>query len=283
VFGECPPAAAILRCIERDRPPSEGIRLAFVGDTTISSTRGLARRIAQDTPDAVIFCGDMVNEVDGPPRPRHLRRWRARWKPVAERTYAIPGNHDYGADGSLRLWWEVAAARLGGEATWYEERAFVLELPGVAVLGLDSGPSGRRVDAGQLEWMSARASELDGAAWRIIAVHGPLAPVSIHMSRPMHETSQEGVRRLAVLAGAQLVVSGHEHVYARTGPVEPPIRAQVVVGGGGAAAYPVLRSDLHASAAIPHHLLVTCSSERLTGRAVSDRGGLIDDWTWTAA
>lgn len=252
----------------------------LVGDTTSASMKDLAKRIRSSEPDAVIFCGDIANELAGSPRPRQFRKWRQAWGSLADRVYPIPGNHDYARDGSIDAWWDGAAARLGGSADWFDRRAFALELPEVVVLGLDCGPDGRSLDQAQLDWMTRRAAQAGPVPWRIIALHGPLSPVSIHMNAPMSAASEEGVRRLAAAAGAQLLVSGHEHLYARSGPSEPPVRAEVTVGGGGADLYPVIRSGLLAAESRHHHLIIDASRDELRGTAVGEDGRVFDTWAW---
>lgn len=261
--------------------PSNGsrTRIALVGDTTLSSVKDLAVRIRGSEPDVIVFCGDMANELAGAPGGRHLRRWRRRWGDLADRIYPVPGNHDYAADGSLETWWDHAASRLGARAEWYERRAFALRLPGVAIFGLDSGPTARTLDEAQLDWLSARAIADDSAPWTIVVLHGPATPVSLHMNSRMSRDALEALGGFIEVCGAQLVVSGHEHLYARVDGA-PPVRAHVIVGGGGAGLYPVVRADLRAGESRHHHLVVDVTHDALRGAAIGTDGERFDAWEW---
>jgi hypothetical protein len=138
------------------------------------------------------------------------------------------------------------------------------------------------VDPAQLDWMRERAAAGSPTPWRVVAIHAPLVPVSIHTSRPMAEESRYAVLRFAEDVGAQMLVCGHEHVYARTSDLGATLRAQVVVGGGGADVYPVVRADLRAGESRHHHLVVNATTDRLHGVAVDRAGNPFDSWTWRA-
>jgi 3',5'-cyclic AMP phosphodiesterase CpdA len=265
------------------RPPSGGDRahtlIAFAGDTTLASVQGLAKRIG-DAPDAIVFCGDVANELRRAPRPRHFRRWRRRWGEAGDRVYPVPGNHDLGADGSLGDWWEGAASRLGRAATWFERRSFVLTLPHVTVLGVDSSRPAEGEDP-QFAWL-AEACRSAATPWRILAIHQPIEPVSLHLSHPMADAARERVVALAEQVGARLVVCGHEHLYARAeGVWSSRVRAQVTAGGGGAALYPVVRPGLRAAVSRHHHLEIELEPDVLRGRAIAWDGDCIDAWHWS--
>jgi 3',5'-cyclic AMP phosphodiesterase CpdA len=192
----------------------------------------------------------------------------------------VPGNHDLGADGSLGDWWAGAASRLGRGATWFERRAFVLALPHVTVLGLDSSRPAEGDDP-QFEWL-ARTGRATAAPWRVLAMHQPLEPVSIHLNHPMSEAARERVAALVQDVGVRLVVCGHEHLYARAEDLcASRVRAQVTAGGGGAALYPVVRADLRAAVSRHHHLELEADADALRGRAIAWDGECIDAWEWT--
>jgi hypothetical protein len=104
--------------------------------------------------------------------------------------------------------------------------------------------------------------------------------VSIHMGSSMTNESRDAVIRFAEAAGAQLLISGHEHVYARSGDLPASALTQVIVGGGGADLYPVVRTGLRAAASRHHHLIIDASPDRLHGRAMDCDGQELDSWTW---
>jgi 3',5'-cyclic AMP phosphodiesterase CpdA len=274
---------SILAAILRDSLPlSEraGCRLAFVSDTTLASVKELAAAVRLQAPDAIVFCGDMANELSSAPARRHFRRWRNGWGDLRDRVYPVPGNHDYGRSG-LRHWWEQAAAQVGGDAQWFENRAFLLATPLVRVFGLDCGPTAKHLDQAQLDWLADRAgSTAPSAPWSIIALHVPLVPVSIHMNSPMSARSSERLSRFASLVGAQLLVCGHEHVYARLDSPDGSALSQVTVGGGGADPYPIVHAGLRSSASRRHFLLLGIGPDRLEGMAYDFGGECFDSWTW---
>jgi 3',5'-cyclic AMP phosphodiesterase CpdA len=275
--------SSILAAILRDFLAASGragCRLAFVSDTTLASVKELASAVRPLAPDAIVFCGDMANELPSPPARRHFRRWRNGWGDLGDRVYPVPGNHDYGRSG-LRHWWEQAAAQLGTDAQWFENRAFLLATPLVRVFGLDCGPTAKHLDQAQLDWLADRGDTTSPSPpWTIIALHVPLVPVSIHINRPMSARSCERLGRFASLVGAQLLVCGHEHVYARLDAPGDSAWSQVTVGGGGADPYPIVRAGLRSGASRRHFLVLGIGRDRLEGMAYDFGGECFDSWTW---
>lgn len=225
----------------------------------------------------------MVNELQDSPGRRHLKRWRRHWGDLGQAVYPIPGNHDYDRGGSLDTWWKDGASQLGTKAVWFERRSFALGLPTMRVFGVDSGPTGRRIDPSQLDGLLAIAGGMPSVPWTIIAVHAPVSPVSVHMNAPMTRASVDAITEFSSAVDADLLISGHEHVYARQDGRQVPARAQVIVGGGGAEPYPIIRTGLRAQATGRHFLIVEATSRRLEGRAYGADGECFDAWAWDRA
>lgn len=84
-----------------------GLRLALVSDLHVGfffdadDLAAMVERVAAARPDAVLLCGDLVNQFSEECEllARGLAELRA---PLG--IFAVPGNHDYYADRSLRVW-----------------------------------------------------------------------------------------------------------------------------------------------------------------------------------
>lgn len=159
--------------------------------------------------------------------------YQATWGRFKERTYPTPGNHEY------------ATAKAAGYFTYFGAQAgrghYAVTLGGWRVISLDSNLDAAG-NAIQLAWLQGE-----------LADH-PATCTLAYWHHPMYSSGLKGVDprmrpawKLLMAAGAELVLSGHDHLYERFALQDgqgqaDPVRGirQFVVGTGGAFPTPLL-------------------------------------------
>lgn len=206
------------------------------------------------------------------------RRWRGTWGSLADRVITVPGNHDYANKVSRGWGWSGAWDRHPAFRTHDGGGAFLLDLPHVSILGLDTGPRAAAVDGSQLSWARSALRGAPPENHRIALFHSPAFPVSEHIGSSLDARPMERDALWATLEdlGIQLVINGHEHLYARrTVSIRVPIM-QIVTGGAGATPTPALSADLTTSHSGAHAVLLHDSPEGLHGEAFAPDGTVLD-------
>jgi len=158
------------------------------------------------------------------------RCYQPTWGRLLANTFAVPGNHDYVA-GSVRDYLAYFGARTP-RRTWFRA-----PLGDWWVIGLDSNLMGGAL-ARQQAWLERELNSIEGDGRCIVALwHHAFISTGLHRG--------DGARmkpawRALDAAGADLVLSGHEHFYEsfepRDGAGQPAavgIREFVVGTGGG--------------------------------------------------
>ncbi len=171
--------------------------------------------------------------------------------------YAIVGNHDAGhADEQMEL--------LGMTGTWW-----AAHLPGdVLVIGLDSNRVGDPAQRDFLEETLRDATE----RWRIVAVHEPPYSAGYQGSSL---AIREAFSPLFERYGVQLVLSGHEHDYQRSVPIDGV--TYVISGAGGRTRGTGEEAFTVTSYAVYHYVDVNIWSDRLLLRAVDQDARVFDE------
>jgi predicted phosphodiesterase len=190
-----------------DDPPE--IHLVAVGDVGDSGSRldataaAVAELDTRQTVDELLLLGDNVYPAGDPTRlPGTVFDPFA---PVLAHAdlLAVLGNHDV-KDGHA----DAQVEALGMAGRWWART-----IGDVLVVGLDSNLVD---DPAQREWLEATLSGTD-ARWRIVVVHHP--PYSAG-----YQGSDQAVRDTFVPLferyGVQLVLSGHDHDYQRSTPID---------------------------------------------------------------
>ena len=184
------------------------------------ATAALVARIG----GAVFTLGDNAYP-DG--RTRDYSCYGASWGQFKDRTYPSPGNHDY-RTGNAAPYFAYFGARAGPPGRgWYS-----YDLGGWHIVSLDSE---RDLDA-QAVWLAADLAA-HPARCTLAYWHRPLFTSGSH-HRPY--PAMRPIFRLLYEAGADLVLSGHNHQYERFAPQDPEGRPdsargirEFVVGTGG--------------------------------------------------
>jgi 3',5'-cyclic AMP phosphodiesterase CpdA len=240
------------------------LHLAVVGDIGDSGSRltataqAVGELSAIEPVDGLVLTGDNVYPTGDPSGlPDTV------FEPFADvladaELYAVLGNHDVmdgHADGQM--------AELGMPGPWWARH-----LDDVLLVGLDSNHAD---DPDQQAWLEAT---LAGATerWRIVVVHHP--PYSAG-----YQGSNQAVRDAFVPLferyGVQLVVSGHDHDYQRSVPIDG---VTYVVTGGAAGTRRTGDDDFTAVSFSWHHFVeLAVFDDRLVVRAVNQDRRVADE------
>ena len=246
------------------------LRLAIVGDVgdggdlewRLASTMYVTGR--SDPYDALVLLGDNVYPYGDPARlDEYVFQPFAAVLDTGADLYAIAGNHDALADdGGL-----AQLQALGMPGMWWSQR-----IGDVLLIGLDSNQA---EDPGQLAWLEEQLATSD-APWKIVAIHRSAYSAG-------YQGSSADVREILapVFAryGVQLVVSGHDHDYQRSMPVNG---VTYVVSGGGAGTRRTGSERYTAySASTMNFVDVNVYPDRLLLRAIDHELRMFDEHTIT--
>lgn len=244
-------------------------RLAVAGDTgtgTGSAIKATVQQILdQDDSyryDALVLLGDLIYpEGDAE---QVSSRISGVFAPLTQRgaqLLPVLGNHDYMSGEQAQI-----LHQLGRSTSWYTETVGI-----VRVVVLDTEQVD---DPDQLAWLDQTLATPTDAPWTIVAMHKPAYSAGYHGS---DESIQEEWVPLFEQYAVPLVLAGHDHDYQRSKKING---VTYVVSGGAATLRPTGRQDFtEVSASVRHFLDLAVSPTTLTGRAIDQRGGMIDEFT----
>lgn len=174
----------------------------------------------------------------------------------------VLGNHDYQSNEQ-----EEIMAALGRHRSWY-----VQHIGPVRIIVLDTE---RTADPRQTQWLrKTLATRVEPGTWTIVATHKPAYSAGQHGS---DENVQAQWAPLFAEYDVPLVVSGHDHDYQRSKPIDG---VTYVVSGAGAKVRATGRADFTAvSASTRHYLDILVYKQRILVRAIDQAGALIDTFT----
>lgn len=201
-------------------------------------------------PGTILLLGDTV--YDRATARQYERCYRPGWGRHLDRTRPVPGNHDYGVKGAAG-YFDHFGPRAGERGQgWYS-----FDVGGWHLIGLNSNCSavgGCGAGSPQERWLRAD-----------LAAH-PARCTLAYWHHPRFSSGREhgsnrdvdGLWRALVDAGADVVLSGHEHSYERFAPLDGGGQVdqdrgirQFVVGTGGRSHYgfgsPVTGSEVRLS------------------------------------
>jgi 3',5'-cyclic AMP phosphodiesterase CpdA len=178
----------------------------------------LARDLDGDSPDHIAVTGDLVN-IALPAEFEQAARWLAATA-EPDRLTLVPGNHDaYAGRGYRHGWTRWHGYMCGDDAATAGNFPFVRRIHDrVALIGLSSAvPSGIGFATGllgpaQIEALDALLAELGSQGLcRILLLHHP--PLGSMIQRRRGLRDETALRAVIRARGAELVLSGHEHVF----------------------------------------------------------------------
>lgn len=239
------------------------MRVAVIGDfgTGFNDQYAIARRMCRwrrNHPFRHVFTtGDNVYKVGDPDDfDEHFFDPMACLLNNGARFHASLGNHDVVTDRGRP---EIEKPAFGMRG-----RNYVIRKGGVRFVIADSNA----LDRGWLR----RALRPDAEdRWTIVVFHHPVFSPGLHGST---RGFRPDLPRMFRRKGVDLVLNGHDHLYAVTKPINR-IR-YVVTGGGGAGLYPCRSRWFTAECREKHHFLyVVATADRIVVRAVPAHGDAI--------
>jgi acid phosphatase type 7 len=213
--------------------------LLAAGDIASCASGGDERTAALlDTlPGTVLTLGDTV--YDDGSAGQFARCYAPSWGRFRDRTYPVPGNHDYqtvGASGYYGFFGARAGQRGKG---WYS-----FDLGGWHLVALNSNceaVGGCQPGSEQDHWLRADLADHPARCTLAFWHHPRFSSGTTHGS----DAAVGGLWVALYQAGADVVLVGHEHNYERFAPLDPlgrvdPARGvrEFVVGTGGRSHYP---------------------------------------------
>ena len=246
--------------------PEADLEFAAIGDFGARtaeqlSVAGRMCRWLDDHPyELVVTTGDNVYP-DGSPElfeDSFFRPYKCLFD-AGVRWHASLGNHDYATEQGLP---EVTEPAFGMKGSNY-----VVRSGGVRFVIADSNELDRA-------WLREELPGKQGDRWTIVVFHHPVLSPGLHGSTP----GFEDLPQLFEENGVDLVLNGHDHMYAVTKP-QDGIR-YVVTGGGGANLYPCLPNATTEVCELEHHFLyIEADPERIVVTAVPAEGPPFDRFT----
>ena len=250
-------------------PTDTKVRFAVFGDTRTNHVvhRSVIEAVAVEPVDFFLHTGDMVE------RGGREDLWITFFeieRPLLERAAIYPaiGNHDLGNRGYY--------ARYFFLNRWAHGKSYYVADWGlVRFVSLDVTIICQQRCA-QYEYVRAALEE--GAArnqWLILFMHDPPYSSGAHGSNLQLRAV---IADLAKRYGVELVVTGHDHDYERTQPIDGT--TYIVSGSAGAPIRPIQPQPFTAAARTePHYVLIDIDRDRLTLRAINLRGEAFDTAT----
>ena len=244
-------------------------RLAIAGDTGTGAGSAIEatvqQMLAQDDSygyDALVLLGDLIYpEGDAAQVPSRIS---GVFDPVTQRgarLLPVLGNHDYLSDEQ-----EQILHQLGRSTSWYTETVGI-----VRVVVLDTERVG---DPDQRAWLEDTVAAPSQAAWTIVVMHKPAYSAGYHGSDVL---IQQAWVPLFEQYDVPLVLAGHDHDYQRSRMINGV--TYVVSGGAGTLRPTGSQAFTDVSASVRHFLDLVVSPTSLTGRAIDQHGGLLDEFT----
>lgn len=226
---------------------SEGYTVLAAGDiadcrrvaprhSRAAATADLVERVLQRNPRAaVLLLGD--NVYDNGTAREYAECYHPTWGRFRDRTWPTPGNHEYQTPGATGYFGYFGAAAGPGY--------YAFNLGRWRLISLDSNLSGA-AKARQLAWLEREL--VDNPSHCTLAYwHHPLYSSGGHPRNTLMRAEWQRLHE----AGAELVLSGHDHEYERFaaqdafGRLDRRGMRQFVVGTGGAYTTPFLLIEPH--------------------------------------
>jgi 3',5'-cyclic AMP phosphodiesterase CpdA len=168
------------------------------------------------------------------------------------------------------------------EIAYYQQRfaqpedrlAYSFDWAGVHIVALDTF-SEREIPAGEAAWLAADLADSD-ASWKVVFLHEP--PWSSNAAHGSSIRVQEAFGRIFAEHNVTLVLSGHDHSYERTHPIDGV--TYIVSGGGGEGLYKEWEDEPGWSAyrdAKYHVTVLDIYPDRIEGRTEGTSGDSLAD------
>ena len=244
--------------------PSPTVRIAVVGDigdsgSHLDAAAGAMDALgASDPYDALLLLGDNVYPDGNPDKlPATVFGPFGTTLGRGASLHAILGNHDVASG-----FGDAQMTALGQPGRWWS-----LDLGDIQIVGLDSNDLD---NPDQLDFLD-EALRTSDARWQIVALHHPPYSAGYQGSS---RRARELIVPIVTRHGVQMVLSGHDHDYQRSAPIDGVV---YVVSGAGSGSRRTGDDWFTAvSWAEMHFLDLAEVGDRLVIRAI-DRDGMVFD------
>ncbi len=228
-------AGDIARCVDPDPAWSGAAATAALVGAGLSAN-----------PSAVVLAlGDLTYPRGAPAE--FANCYGPTWGRFKQRTYPAPGNHEYASAGAAGYFGYFGAAAGRG---YYR-----VQLGAWRLFSLDSNLA-PAAHAAQLAWLRDELVR-HPARCTLAYWHHPLYSSGMKGDDPRMKDAWQALYQ----AGAEIVLSGHDHLYERFAPQDADGRRddargirQFVVGTGGAFPTPLLRTRANSEASDSNHM-----------------------------
>jgi 3',5'-cyclic AMP phosphodiesterase CpdA len=216
---------------------AESVRVLAAGDIASCDSEGdeTTAAMLDVLPGTILALGDLAYEAGS--ADEFATCYDPSWGRHRDRTWPVPGNHEYGTAGAAP-YFDYFGTRAGPRSEgWYG-----FDLGGWHVIGLNSNCAevgGCGPGSNQLTWLEADLATHHARCTLAFWHHPRWSSGSEHGS----DDRTDALWRVLDSAGADLVLSGHDHQYERFVPMEvdgsadPTGMVQFVVGTGGRSRY----------------------------------------------
>ena len=286
-------AAEQLALKPEEAEPQQQISFLFFSDTQADIETGYYSGVGElialaatgvEKPNLVIFGGDTVN--DGGDADEWRDFWNAAMSLSGLTSAAVPGNHDNYPLLSEQFDYPVSAPSGQGEGYFYS-----FDKAPVHFIMLDSNIMGAANEK-DLKWLRADLESMAArqATWRIVVMHHPMWLIADNPKDAARaETMREFFLPLLQECGVDLVLCGHQHVYARSLPMSGDTVAtngkgivQIMAASGGKQSYVAGNWEyISVSADAPNYLYIVADDESLIVTAYDGKGEPFDIYTIT--
>ena len=264
------------------RTPGSGkSRIVVFGDsgTETDEQRQLATRITARQPDLILHTGDLVYPVGD--ADNYLRKYFALYQELFATAPAFPcaGNHDYYHAGG-QMFVEFNKVPRDSVPVAGHGRYYSFDWENAHIVVLDSNTPLEEAAAGRgemLEWLE-RDLAATTAYWRIAMFHHPPYAGGPNQDDPLSELVRQHLVPILERHHVDLVLSGHEHNYQRSHPINGIV--YLTSGGGGASIYPPIpRAEAAVQHGRHHFLEAELTATSLRVDAIDVDGHLLDTLT----
>lgn len=272
------------------RTPGDGpFRFLAFGDSgqATPAQLQLANRMASEDADLAIHVGDIAYQ-SATFDDFHFKHFNYYFRLLQQVPFfPVAGNHEYETSNAAPFL-TLHSPPVRSVPSADRGRYYSFDWSNVHFVALDSNlPLLRSVDGtgAMLRWLE-NDLRLTRKFWKVAYFHHPPYAAGPNERDPLSILTRERLVPILERAGVQLVLSGHEHSYQRTVPLRGGRQVNasagcvyVTTGGGGAALYPVFRSNLMEAGQSAHHYLrASVDGGRLTVEAVGTDGALVDQF-----
>lgn len=269
-------------------PSAENKQLKFLyfGDPQVSLNDQFPRILHQAvkySPEAVfmLFAGDIINRAGRDVEYQQLFETGGKYFPVIP-LLLTPGNHDYSGR-VLDSHWKYQFSFPGNGPKAFDGICYLVDYPQVRIISFDSAAGHELEDENSAE-MKLQTSWLDSVLahnpkkWTILTTHLPVYSPKSSRDNPV---LRKNIQPIIEKYGVDLVLTGHDHSYARGSASDNPLTKKppvYVVSVSGSKMYDVGDKPWIQKSGVSVQLFqeITINGNKLCFKAITADGNIFD-------